>query len=106
MPEIRCAFSLPGFLNRTAARYNIVREPFLLEQLFEELMTYKPHILVVDDSETNRDLLSRILGNYRVSTVASVQGARTQLALDPPDVMLLDVMLPDVDGLTFLSELR
>ena len=65
-------------------------------------------ILVVDDSETNRDLLCRRLGRKGYSTTAATGGveALTLLESHSFDLVLLDVMMPDVDGLTVLKTLR
>jgi CheY-like chemotaxis protein len=65
-------------------------------------------ILVVDDSETNRDLLCRRLGRKGYSTTAATGGVEALALLEsyPFDLVLLDVMMPDVDGLTVLKTIR
>lgn len=68
----------------------------------------KKTILLVDD---NRDILAanrRILaGAGRVlRTAFDLAGARREMAAHPPDVVVLDIMLPDGSGLDFLAELR
>lgn len=65
-------------------------------------------ILVVDDNTT---LLSKIvrslaLANRQVRTAASIAEARTLLQGKLPDVLCLDLHLPDGNGLDFLEELR
>lgn len=68
----------------------------------------KPHILVVEDEED----LARILVDYLHHAGYSAQSvhdgrlARASLASTVPDLVLLDLMLPGVDGLTLLRELR
>jgi PAS domain S-box-containing protein len=65
-------------------------------------------ILVVDDDEGNRDLLSRRL-ERRGHTVVSADGGQRALELvagRPFDVVLLDLMMPVVDGLEVLRALR
>src|SRR6478609_6250497 len=57
-------------------------------------------ILVVDDNEDNLLLLSGLLEGqgYAVQTAATGQAALADVAADPPACILLDVMLPDLDG--------
>ena len=63
-----------------------------------------PHILVVDDEKLIRWSLRERLtrSQYRVSTAESGEDALLQLAGGAPDVMLLDVRLPGIDGLETL----
>ena len=65
-------------------------------------------ILVVDDDQRICNLLQRYLGKegYRVSTVADGEHMRRHIEQDMPDLILLDLMLPDVDGLSLAKELR
>src|SRR5262245_27065988 len=67
-------------------------------------------VLVVDDEPTVREVVSRYLelGGYRV-TVAADGHAALQLALStqaPPDLVVLDLMLPGIDGLEVCRRLR
>jgi putative two-component system response regulator len=57
-------------------------------------------ILVVDDTPANLTLLSRMLGErgYRVRPVPSGSLALKAAASDPPDLVLLDISMPDMDG--------
>jgi adenylate cyclase len=67
-----------------------------------------PRILVVDDTETNRRLLeARLLERgYRVSMAhGGLQGLAMAKA-DPPDLILLDVMMPDLDGFQVCTLMR
>ena len=72
------------------------------------LPAVKPHILVVEDEED----LARILVDYlhhagfTAHALHDGKQARVFLASTPPDMVLLDLMLPGVDGLTLLQELR
>jgi len=65
-------------------------------------------ILVVDDIEANRDLLSRRLtrDGHRVASVAGGQQALQALADDEFDLVLLDLMMPDINGLDLLVRLK
>ena len=66
------------------------------------------HILIVDDEAGIRETLSSILEDegYRVTTVESGTMARRTVAGQPFDVMILDIWLPDADGLELLSEFQ
>jgi DNA-binding response OmpR family regulator len=65
-------------------------------------------ILVVDDEPDIRALLVRYLEmeGYQVDEAADAKGAFEALAANPPDLVLLDVMLSPDDGLEVLSQLR
>ncbi len=64
------------------------------------------HILVVDDEPDIRQLVSEILVDegYRVSIAANGDLARAEFARKTPDLVLLDIWMPDVDGITLLKE--
>ena len=65
-------------------------------------------ILVVDDSENNRDMLARRLRRqrYEVLTAAGGRAALDTLAGTPVDLVLLDVMMPDLDGYAVLQHIK
>src|SRR5579864_7314108 len=64
-------------------------------------------ILIVDDEPAARYGLRRALENtYRITEADSAQAARDALARETPDLMLLDIVLPGEDGLSFLSAIR
>lgn len=66
------------------------------------------HILVVDDDTLLRRSLSLALeqAGYRASTAASAEAALAQVQLDPPDLILLDIGLPGMDGLEALRHFQ
>jgi len=68
----------------------------------------KADILLVDDTPTNIQLLTRLLtGNrYAVRSVSSGQAALLEIREHPPDLVLLDVNMPDIDGFTVCSQLK
>jgi DNA-binding NtrC family response regulator len=82
-----------------------------IEQLFERRPNTKENelmanILVVDDEMGIRELLSEILGDegHVVITAENAQQAREQRAGMVPDLVLLDIWMPDTDGVTLLKE--
>jgi DNA-binding response OmpR family regulator len=66
------------------------------------------HILLVDDDTLLRRSLTFNLekAGYRVSPAATAEDALAQARLDPPDLVLLDIGLPGMDGLDALRSLR
>jgi len=68
----------------------------------------KAHILVVDDDPRITDLLRRILAyeGYSVSIAASGSEALDRSLERPPDLVVLDIMLPGLDGLEVAQRLR
>jgi len=64
------------------------------------------HILVVDDEADIRGLLKEILSEegYEVDVAANAAQARASRARQTPDLVLLDIWMPDVDGISLLRE--
>jgi len=67
-----------------------------------------PYILVVDDEPDIRELVKDILEDegYQVGTAENGESARRALRERRPDLILLDIWMPDVDGITLLKEWR
>lgn len=65
-------------------------------------------ILVVDDEESLRDLVGSALrfAGYQVAAVAGGLEALQSLRADPPDLVVLDVNLPDMDGFEVCRRMR
>lgn len=65
-------------------------------------------ILVTDDSEVARTLFRRLLSRrgYIVEEAATGAAALEAVDADPPDLLLLDLRLPDIDGSEVLRQLR
>jgi DNA-binding NtrC family response regulator len=65
-----------------------------------------PNILVVDDELGIRDLLSEILSDegHSVETAENAAQARAARQRGRPDLVLLDIWMPDTDGVTLLKE--
>jgi len=65
-------------------------------------------ILIVDDTESSRDLLSKLLIKQGYRTVCAHDGLEALAAVEEhrPDLILLDIMMPVMDGVEFLRTLR
>jgi len=65
-------------------------------------------ILVIDDDEKLNDLLSGYLQKfgYKVITVIHPQKGLDLFKQNPPDAVILDIMLPDMDGFEVCKEIR
>ncbi len=65
-------------------------------------------ILIVDDEPFNVDYIQQELDDlgYETSTATNGTEALESIAADPPDLVLLDVMMPDIDGITVCRMLK
>ena len=65
-------------------------------------------ILIVDDSASNRELLRSILENtgHEVTEAGDGEQALTEMAAAPPDLAIVDIQMPLLDGYGVLARLR
>ena len=70
--------------------------------------TARPRVLVVDDEASIRDMLAKALGlaDYDVETVADGRGAIERLRVAAYDLLVTDLRMPGIDGLTVIREAR
>src|SRR5437879_6936165 len=86
--------------------------PMLASYGKQDVMTYvgppRGKVLVVDDDPGVRGLLERLLveEGFRVEAMGDAAAALAAVAANEPDIVLLDVMLPEHDGLDVLARLR
>ncbi len=68
----------------------------------------KQTVVVVDDNATVRSLFEKSTENLALDllTFGSADDSMEYLSENKPDLLFLDIIMPDKDGLTFLSELR
>jgi two-component system KDP operon response regulator KdpE len=69
---------------------------------------WTPHILVIEDDLQIRRLFRTTLGaeGYRLYEAASAEQGLVEVEARPPDVVLLDLALPDLDGLQVIRKIR
>ncbi len=67
-----------------------------------------PHALVVDDDVNAASTLSELVASegFTTSTASNLQEARRQMAIRRPDVVLLDLMLPDGSGMDLIQDVE
>jgi CheY-like chemotaxis protein len=80
-------------------------------RLSQVLRRFRPslgHVLVVEDDTALSDLLQRSLAKegWQVSVAADGRAALDRVGEHVPDIILLDLLLPEMDGFQFLSLLR
>lgn len=67
-----------------------------------------PRILLVEDNEMNRDMLSRRLARKKYEVLIAVDGAEgvEKAGLEGPDLILMDMSLPVIDGWEATRQLK
>lgn len=102
---IKCPFSLG------ASDYIV--EPFSSDRLITMLKKYQsndpqPKILVVDDDETTRFQLKTLLAkeNFIIMEARNGKEALELIHKSPPDIVLLDLIMPVMDGFTFIEKMH
>ncbi|TAL24837.1 MAG: sigma-54-dependent Fis family transcriptional regulator [Aquabacterium sp.] len=67
-----------------------------------------PHALIVDDEADSAEMLAALISTegFTVSTAGSLRDARRQLALQEPELLLLDLMLPDGSGMQLFDDTK
>ena len=88
-------------------------KPVDREQLHKTLSRYRKDgdsgtVLLVEDDLKNRDMMARTLekAGWQVSEAGNGREALDHLAIKLPDLILLDLMMPVMDGFSFLAEMR
>ena len=67
-----------------------------------------PYVLVVDDDTTTREMISAFLkrSGYETCEAADGENALDKIADDPPDLIILDIEMPILDGYETLARLK
>src|SRR5688572_30401504 len=108
-PARRC----PSRRNRSnppSARTDI---PVLLKRWFPSVTLPsmkdlgESRVLIVDDSKSNVDILVEALrGEYKLGVALNGESALASIARNPPDLVLLDIVMPGIDGYEVCRRLR
>jgi len=71
-------------------------------------MNHPPRILIVDDNEVNRDIIVTRLEAHGYETLQAADGVEALAAVSQhrPDLVLLDVMMPNIDGIEVCKRLK
>lgn len=66
------------------------------------------HILVVDDDEMMREFIKELLtlNNFEVSEAANGVDGLKQFRKNTPDLVLTDIIMPEMEGISFIREIR
>ncbi len=72
----------------------------------QHLSPKKAHILVVDDNLGDIDILLELLQGYDVRTATDGASALESVAMEKPDIILLDINMPDMDGFEVCRQLK
>jgi len=67
-----------------------------------------PHALLVDDDADAAETMAMLIASegFTVATAGTLRDARRQLALQEPDIILLDLMLPDGSGMELFNDAK
>lgn len=63
-------------------------------------------VLIVEDKEEIRELLRNILSAYRVQEAGNGLEALNEIEKNHPDIIISDIVMPDMDGLTLIDSLK
>jgi excisionase family DNA binding protein len=100
---------IDGWLDSQRARGSAVRmPPSTAAAARPAAVAERPRILVVDDEESIRDLLEKTpaMSDYDVDTAPDGRAALEQMRLNSYDLLITDLKMPGIDGLTVVREAR
>lgn len=82
-------------------------EPVTKSKLQEEVETSKPHVLVVEDNADLRTYIIDSLGNeFHFLQAADGKQGLEKATAEIPDLIISDVMMPEMDGVTMVGKIR
>lgn len=105
-------------LGFTLGASDYLTKPIDYKRLTNLLRTYHPQsptnlplsgrVLIVEDDSATRAMFQRILHKegWQVTEAANGRAALEQLAIAPPDLVLLDLIMPEMDGFQLISRVR
>lgn len=63
----------------------------------------RKHVLIVEDDPFSRQLISSVVKDYEITKAANGKEALTAYALNAPDMVLLDIEMPEISGIDVLK---
>ena len=75
-------------------------------QIKDKMDQIPARILIADDDATCRTVVSLALNRFKVSEAVNGKEALEMIEADPPDLVISDIKMPEMDGLTLLMHLR
>jgi CheY-like chemotaxis protein len=99
-------------LDSTLKNINFLTKPIQINAMIDKIKQLLPDdissVLVVDDDESARDIMSAAAKKTGWKVIQAVNGrdALDKIAATIPSVILLDLMMPEMDGFTFINELE
>jgi signal transduction histidine kinase/CheY-like chemotaxis protein len=113
LPVVRCVWRTTGDLRARLGVDEYLVKPVGREQLkaaVRRLGKQTRELLIVDDDPEMLRLLGQMIASfsprYRVRLASSGAAALAMLHASPPDAVVLDLLMPDVDGFAVLDEMR
>lgn len=107
--EFKAAESRLTASDTTRAKSNSLVPQYALETTKTQAIDYtdKPSVLVAEDNTELAAYISSVLESFcRVSVVKNGREALDMVRLAPPDLILSDIMMPEIDGLTLCKEIK
>lgn len=96
--------------NRSSYKTRLIREHYASSSIMDRQSSQEAevNILIVDDTPVNLRLLSELLANkgYEVRAVTSGAMALTVVQSAPPELILLDIRMPEMDGFEVCQQLK
>jgi GAF domain-containing protein/CheY-like chemotaxis protein/HAMP domain-containing protein len=114
IPVIIVTLSAEKDLLMEAGAFTVIQRPFMPEQLIDavraaEAESQTERILIIDDQPESTRLLKQVLdehGHYRVFEAHSGVEGMSMIARHRPDLVILDLRMPEMDGFAVLEELQ
>lgn len=98
---------IPQATYETEPLQTITEKPIELEKTTSEFDTSKQTIMIIDDDPSMLWFVSEIfVGKYNVLSFSNATEALASLELKQPDLVISDVMMPDIDGLSFAHKIK
>jgi signal transduction histidine kinase/CheY-like chemotaxis protein len=113
VPTIFCPLPDPGYLSRTLGVDRYIVKPITRERVLSLLADYSDtvkRVLIVDDDAQLVELMARIVRAaspaYMVDVACGGQEGLARMQEERPDLVFLDLMMQDMEGLTVLQLMR